>query len=199
MLVQYTPLWDMAFDRVITLNLDKVPLDASLNAVERDLGLPVTDFASIAEFRRLRDEHYAIPCRYFGPGPIELRRFRRHETQPFPSTRSPPRRCSKAWRNGTTRSTGAASPPAIPPARCSSPRPGLADPTRIQRYLRLAVRRLLAADPRSLQTADASSCRVTRTAFSRAWYRSFSATVGPEVLAPAAANDPERAKLTRKS
>lgn len=83
-LVQYTPLWDMAFDRVITLNLDEVSLDASLNAVERDLGLPVTDFASIAEFRRLRDEHYAIPCRYFGPGPIELRRFRRHETQPFP-------------------------------------------------------------------------------------------------------------------
>ena len=81
---QWSPLWDLGFDRVITLNLDEIPLDASLNAVEADLGLPRTDFAAIAAFQRLRRIHTTKPRRFTGPHPIETCRFRREDTQPFP-------------------------------------------------------------------------------------------------------------------
>ncbi len=81
---QWSPLWDLGFDRIITLNLDEVPLDASLNAVEADLGLPRTDFGAVPEFQRLRKVHYTRPRRFLGPHPIETTRFRREDTQPFP-------------------------------------------------------------------------------------------------------------------
>lgn len=82
--VQYSPLWDMAFDRVITLNIDEVDLDANLNAVERDLGLPVTDFASLPAFQALHETHHARPHQLAGKGPIETRRFRPADTAAFP-------------------------------------------------------------------------------------------------------------------
>ena len=81
---QYSPLWDLGFDRVITLNLDEVDLDASLNAVERALGLPVTDFASLPAFQRLHETHHARTRDFALQGPIETHRFRPRETQAFP-------------------------------------------------------------------------------------------------------------------
>jgi hypothetical protein len=82
--VQYSPLWDMAFDRVITVNIDEVDLDASLNAVERALGLPVTDFASIPAFEQLHETHHARQHTLAASGPIETRRFRPDDTKAFP-------------------------------------------------------------------------------------------------------------------
>ena len=81
---QWTPLWELDFDRVVSLNMDELPLDPGLNAIERDLGLPVTDFAALPEFRKLRDLHYARPRRFAQDGPIETYRFRREETKRFP-------------------------------------------------------------------------------------------------------------------
>ena len=49
----------MAFDRIITLNIDEVPLEESLNAVERALRLPMTDFDRLPAFAPLRETHYA--------------------------------------------------------------------------------------------------------------------------------------------
>jgi hypothetical protein len=81
---QYHPLWDLPFDRVITLNLDELPLEPGLNAVERDLGLPPTDFAALPEFARLRETHYATPGGFDGSEPIETFRFKPEHTQDFP-------------------------------------------------------------------------------------------------------------------
>jgi hypothetical protein len=81
---QRHPLWDMSFARVITLNLDEVPLNASLNAVEKSLGLPHTDFDAIPEFGRLREAHYAKEGDFAGPGPIESHRFHPKDTEIFP-------------------------------------------------------------------------------------------------------------------
>ncbi len=81
---QYHPLWDLPFAREITLNLDELPLEAGLNAVERDLGLPVTDFAALPEFARLRETHYATPGGFDGHQPIETFRFKPPHTQGFP-------------------------------------------------------------------------------------------------------------------
>ena len=81
---QYSPLWDMRFDRVISLNIDEVGLDASLNAVERALGLPVTDFAGLPAFRALHETHHARARRFARKVPIETYRFRPHETAAFP-------------------------------------------------------------------------------------------------------------------
>jgi hypothetical protein len=82
--VQYSPLWDMAFDRVITLNIDEIDLDAGLNAVERALGLPVTDFASLPAFQQLHESHHARARDFAAPVPIETYRFRPRQTQAFP-------------------------------------------------------------------------------------------------------------------
>jgi hypothetical protein len=73
---QAHPVWDLGFDRVITLNMDETDLDAGLNAVERALGLPATDFAAIPAFARLRAEHYAREAARPVAGPIEDHRFR---------------------------------------------------------------------------------------------------------------------------
>ncbi len=81
---QYHPLWDLQFDRVIALNFDEIPLEPSLNAVERDLGLPVTDFASLPEFARLRETHYATPGHFDEREPIETFRFKPPHVHGFP-------------------------------------------------------------------------------------------------------------------
>jgi hypothetical protein len=81
---QWTPLWEMNFDRTITLNVDDVPLNAGLNAVERSLGLPATSFADVPAFEALRDIHYARPRRFAKGGNIETYRFRREESKRFP-------------------------------------------------------------------------------------------------------------------
>ena len=81
---QFTPVWNMGFDRIITLNIDEVPLDPSLNAVERALGLAVTDFDSIPAFAQLSETHYAREATFDLDRPIETYRFRRAETQGFP-------------------------------------------------------------------------------------------------------------------
>ena len=82
--VQAHPLWRMGFDRVITLNMDEIPLNASLNAFERDRGLPVTDFAALPAFAALRETHYAAECGWTTDRPIEIHRFRPDETAAFP-------------------------------------------------------------------------------------------------------------------
>jgi hypothetical protein len=82
--VQASPLWTLPFDRVITLNMDETSLNGGLNAVERALGLPRTDFPSLAAFRRLRETHYARERVFDAPAPLETYRFRPHETKAFP-------------------------------------------------------------------------------------------------------------------
>ena len=85
---QYSPLWDMGFARVITLNLDEVPLNASLNAVERSLGLPVTGFDRLPEFQRLRETHYAKrEAAWDDARSLESYRFKPQETRAFPKQR----------------------------------------------------------------------------------------------------------------
>lgn len=81
---QYSPLWELGFDRVITLNMDEVPLNPSLNEVERSLGLPVTDFDALPAFANLREIHYARPQRFTADEPVETYRFKRQETKAFP-------------------------------------------------------------------------------------------------------------------
>jgi hypothetical protein len=80
---QYSPLWELGFDRVITLNMDETPLNPGLNAIERSLGLPETGF-DIPAFRNLREIHYAEPRAFRRDAPIETYRFRPHETKAFP-------------------------------------------------------------------------------------------------------------------
>jgi hypothetical protein len=80
---QFHPVWELGFDRVITLNMDRTDLNTGLNAVERDLGLPVTDFAAIPAFAALRETHYARDAPLAIDGPIEAHRFGR-DTAAFP-------------------------------------------------------------------------------------------------------------------
>ena len=82
---QYTPLWDLAFDRVITLDLDEESrLNAGLNAVEGALGLPATELQTSPAFRNLRETHYARESTFDRNRPIETYRFRPRETHAFP-------------------------------------------------------------------------------------------------------------------
>ena len=83
--VQYHPVWDWDFDRVITVNIDQTDLDAALNAVEAEFGLPVTDFAAEDAFARLRKQHYAVPARLDPDGAIEDYRFRPGAVRRFPT------------------------------------------------------------------------------------------------------------------
>ena len=82
--VQAHPLWQMDFDRVVTLNMDETPLDPGLNAFECDRGLPVTDFAALPAFAALRESHYAAEGDWPDDRPIETHRFRPEETATFP-------------------------------------------------------------------------------------------------------------------
>lgn len=80
---QASPLWDLPFRRVITINMDENPLNASLNAVERSLALPETDFGHPA-FDDLRERHYARPRGFRRGLPVATYRFRPEETRGFP-------------------------------------------------------------------------------------------------------------------
>ena len=84
LMVQSNPLWDLPFGRTITVNIDEVPLNASLNAIERELGLPVTAFETVPAFRKLRKSHNAKLSSFSGDGPIEAYRFGSKETKEFP-------------------------------------------------------------------------------------------------------------------
>jgi hypothetical protein len=81
---QRHPVWGVPFDRVITLNLDETPLNPGLNAVERSLGMPVTNFARYQKFDRLREVHYAREGDFAREEPVERYRFRADETAAFP-------------------------------------------------------------------------------------------------------------------
>lgn len=82
--VQASPLWEMGFDRVITLNMDETALNQGLHAIERDLGLPRTRFGKLAAFGRLRRAHYARAGAWDGSGDLAERRFRADEVETFP-------------------------------------------------------------------------------------------------------------------
>lgn len=56
---QCCPVWEMGFDRVITLNIDTHDLFAGLNAVAADLGLLQTPFDSLPAFARIANAHHA--------------------------------------------------------------------------------------------------------------------------------------------
>jgi hypothetical protein len=81
---QVHPVWHLGFDRVITLNMDRTDLNAGLNAVERDLGLPVTDFAAIPAFTALRETHYAEAAVLPIEGAIEDHRITAEASRAFP-------------------------------------------------------------------------------------------------------------------
>lgn len=81
---QYHPIWDMPFDRSITLNMDQTNLNDGLNAVERELNLPVTQFDTIQKFAGIAKSHYAKPGTFERSEPLETYRFRAHETDAFP-------------------------------------------------------------------------------------------------------------------
>ena len=82
---QYHPVWDWDFDRVITINIDQVGLDAALNAVEAEFGMKETVFAEHPAFEALRQTHYAQPARLDSAGPIEDHRFALGQVRRFPS------------------------------------------------------------------------------------------------------------------
>jgi len=83
---QALPVWDLAFDRVITHNLDETPLNEGLNLIEAELGLPVTRFERFPKFEALRQSHYARDAVYNGAEPLERFRFRAADTDSFPKT-----------------------------------------------------------------------------------------------------------------
>ena len=68
---QYHPLWDWDFDRVITLNIDQIELDAGLNAVEAAFGMAPPTSPRIPPSRRCAGR--ITPCR---PGSISPARSR---------------------------------------------------------------------------------------------------------------------------
>lgn len=82
---QASPLWELPFRRTITINMDEIPLDPSLHAVERALGLPETDFG-LPAFRNLREAHYARPRGFPKGVPVATHRFRPAETRGFPKS-----------------------------------------------------------------------------------------------------------------
>lgn len=81
---QVHPVWDMSFDRTITLNMDQTSLNPGLNAIEKELGLGKTQFDQVAKFNQLRNTHYAKSGVYNGSEPIEEYRFLHSETNKFP-------------------------------------------------------------------------------------------------------------------
>ncbi|MCX7568011.1 hypothetical protein OS189_16840 [Sulfitobacter sp. F26169L] len=82
--VQNHPLWQVGFDRIITLNVDETHVNAGLNAIEAELGLSKTDFASHPQFAALREVHYATDTPYEGDTPLEQLRIPREGSVQFP-------------------------------------------------------------------------------------------------------------------
>ncbi|WP_444758846.1 hypothetical protein, partial [Puniceibacterium confluentis] len=68
---QFHPLWDMPFDRVITLNLDDMPLGAGLRAVEDELGLTPSPVDDLPGLQAMRHRHYTGDAPHAGPAPVE--------------------------------------------------------------------------------------------------------------------------------
>lgn len=81
---QKHPVWDYDFDRVITLNMDRMDLNGGLSAVEAELGLPQTDFAQLARALKHDARRYARETPYEGEVPIEDFRFRKMRDGSFP-------------------------------------------------------------------------------------------------------------------
>lgn len=81
---QIHPIWDMSFDRIITLNMDQTELNPGLNVIEKELGLSETRFENFPKFDQLRKTHYAKAGSYSGDGPLEEHRFKPSETNEFP-------------------------------------------------------------------------------------------------------------------
>ncbi|MFZ5961803.1 hypothetical protein ACOXXX_02540 [Thalassococcus sp. BH17M4-6] len=83
---QYHPVWDLAFDRVITLNMDESDLDAGLAAIEGDLGLPHRRPADFAYFRAVKDRHYSRDMPWTASGPVEEARLGAESGADFPKS-----------------------------------------------------------------------------------------------------------------
>lgn len=85
--VQAHPCWDMAFDRVVTLNIDTDPLEAGLAEIEASLSFRRSaDEAHLARLRRIaRPQRYAQEGAYAGAEPIEDHAFQPEEAKAFPS------------------------------------------------------------------------------------------------------------------
>lgn len=81
---QWHPVWEVNFDRTITLNIDETPMNQGLNAIEADLGMPITNFDAIPKFNMIREQHYTRDQDYAGTEPLETVRFRMKDTDPFP-------------------------------------------------------------------------------------------------------------------
>jgi hypothetical protein len=81
---QYHPVWDMNFDRTVTLNMDTHPLNDSLNEIEADLDIPHTNFDKVPKFDQLRETHYAKEQEFAGHSDIESYKFKASETAAFP-------------------------------------------------------------------------------------------------------------------
>ena len=82
--VQSHPVWDMRFDRVVTLNLDTHPLDEGLAAVDADLALGAGRPAPAALRKAASVERYAVEAPYEGGDPLERHRFRHAGAEGFP-------------------------------------------------------------------------------------------------------------------
>ena len=68
--------------------MDEVPLNDSLNDIERSVGLNVTDFSAHAKFSQIRDNHYVNNDQDLGSvSSLEDVRFYRDEVEErFPKT-----------------------------------------------------------------------------------------------------------------
>lgn len=77
-------IWDLPFDRTITLNMDQIDLNMGINVIEREFDMGETCFSEIPKFDRVREKHYAKNGKYTGTKPIEKHRFLPSETLNFP-------------------------------------------------------------------------------------------------------------------
>ncbi len=81
---QYHPIWNLDFDRVITLNIDENNLNGGINAIENDFNLDRTEFNATSEFDELRHQHYALETEYQSDVPVEEFQFTSELTKSFP-------------------------------------------------------------------------------------------------------------------
>lgn len=81
---QRHPVWQVGFDRIITLNVDETHINPGLNAIEAELGLGLTQFDRHPKFDSLRQAHYATDVHYDGSVPLEQHRIHRKQTSQFP-------------------------------------------------------------------------------------------------------------------
>ena len=88
--VQAHPSWDMAFERVITLNIDTDALEPGLAEIEAEFSLRRAGAGgrpSVGTARLMQaaaPTRYARTAEYTGDDPIEEHRFQRSETDAFP-------------------------------------------------------------------------------------------------------------------